>query len=538
MRLPVPPALRGALRPETLYWLLPFLLFLTVRLFSGFEHLLVGGDQCKYLTLGRTFPLHQVDDHSLFLLHPPALGYTIGAFGLVMPLLSAGLLTTLAYACAAFFGAWTLGRRLGVSPPGMMVGLLFLALDRASVTYDTHVSRVPIMVFSFALALLAYERWRTRPTTRSAAGVVAANAFAHLVSDQALALLACQIVVFALHFDARLLRRAVLLFSVTVLTFLAWPAVRLWVYAHHAHYPAGLDGTIEFTQPIAWASLLQPHYLAFTRAHTGLFMNVAPSLADYDLQVLLRRPLDVLLVHPVVAGALASSLAVAAFVRRERRTRALELAALSVLLLLPASLGLNEWHGMGFVVPFSLLLGLGATELWERARAPARWLQPLCAAACVPLMAGWLLSDPPALPDPFRPTGGTHFLFRREPVTRAQRFSRLLRDLPPEDGIMAPVGLTPELVYLTGKRVVALPFDPRLIDRFVREYRITRIVLSDETLAARPTWFEDQFTTALSTRLVLADRERFQLLATEEEGYPALYPPNTFMLLKPRDAPR
>jgi hypothetical protein len=153
-------------------------------------------------------------------------------------------------------------------------------------------------------------------------------------------------------------------------------------------------------------------------------------------------------------------------------------------------------------------------------------------------MAGWLLSDPPALPDPFRPTGGTHFLFLREPVTRAQRFSRLLRDLPPEDGIMAPVGLTPELVYLTGKRVVALPFDPRLIDRFVREYRITRIVLSDETLAARPTWFEDQFTTALSTRLVLADRERFQLLATEEEGYPAFYPPNTFMLLKPRDAPR
>jgi hypothetical protein len=123
-------------------------------------------------------------------------------------------------------------------------------------------------------------------------------------------------------------------------------------------------------------------------------------------------------------------------------------------------------------------------------------------------------------------------------VTRAQQFSGLLRDLPPEEGIMAPVGLTPELVYLTGKRVVALPFDPELIDTFVREYRITRIVLSDETVRSQANAFQDRFTSVLSTRTVLSHPERFQPLTLRHESDPAIYPPNTFMLLKPREAPR
>lgn len=537
MGVSLSPRLRGALRIDTLYWLLPFLLFLTTRLFSAFEYLPVGGDQCKYLVLGRTFPLHQVDNQSLFLLHPPAFGWTIGLLALVMPLLSAGLLATLGYACANFFAVRAYGAANGLSPPALMVGLLFLGLDRASVAYDTHVGRVSIMLFSFTLALLAYERWLRSPTTRTTALVVTANVLCAFVSDQALNLLLCQIVVFVVHFDRRRIRRALVLLGVTSLTFLVWPAVRLWIYSHHAHYPAGLDGTIEFTQPITWLSLIQPHYLPFTRAHAGLYMNVAPSLADYDVTVLLRRPLDLLLVHPFLSGALAIALVVAAFLRPERRAHATKYAALSVALLLPASVGLNEWHGMGFVIPFALLLGEGAMQLWNGLPSASRWLQPLLSVICLPLMAGWILNDRPAPFSIFQPSGGTNFLFRRQPVTRGQEFSKQLFDLPPEEGVMAPVGFTPELVYLTGKRVVALPFEPDLIERFVREYRVTRIVLTNETLGPQPNATAEKFASALSTRFLLEHPARFLPIVSVEESYPGIYPPNNFLLLMANPAP-
>jgi hypothetical protein len=327
------------------------------------------------------------------------------------------------------------------------------------------------------------------------------------------------------------------LLAASAASMLVWPAVRLWVYAHHPDFPAGLDGTIELTQPIVWRSLFQPHYLPFTHAHTSLYMNVGLSLAEWDPGVLLRRPLDLLMVPAALAGAAAVTLVVAAFVDPRRRRAALGLALLALLLLTPAAIGLMEWHGMGFVIPFAVLLSLGATTVLERVAVPARWLAPGCAAACLLLSATWISNDRPGPSDVFHPSGGPHFLFLREPVTRAQGFSRLLQELPPGEAVMAPVGLTPELVYLTGKRVLALPFDPALIERFAREYGVTRIVLSDETMRRYASDEQDRWSGAVATRFVLQHPERFQPLASEDEAYPAFYPPGTFVLLRPIPAP-
>jgi hypothetical protein len=40
-------------------WLLPFVLFLVLRLFSADPYYLLAGDQCTFLELGRTFPKHE-----------------------------------------------------------------------------------------------------------------------------------------------------------------------------------------------------------------------------------------------------------------------------------------------------------------------------------------------------------------------------------------------------------------------------------------------------------------------------------------------
>src|ERR1041385_3180201 len=69
-------------------WLPPFALFLGVRLFSGDPYYLLGGDQCTFLEMGRTFPKHQLFNHELYLIHPPPFGYAIGLLSLALPLLT------------------------------------------------------------------------------------------------------------------------------------------------------------------------------------------------------------------------------------------------------------------------------------------------------------------------------------------------------------------------------------------------------------------------------------------------------------------
>lgn len=81
------------------YWLAPFALFLMLRLFSGDSYYLLGGDQCTFLELGRTFPRRQLFNHELYLIHSPLYGYVIGLFHLLLPLLASGLVATLLFAC-------------------------------------------------------------------------------------------------------------------------------------------------------------------------------------------------------------------------------------------------------------------------------------------------------------------------------------------------------------------------------------------------------------------------------------------------------
>jgi hypothetical protein len=92
--------------------------------------------------------------------------------------------------------------------------------------------------------------------------------------------------------------------------------------------------------------------------------------------------------------------------------------------------------------------------------------------ACVIAAVLWLSAPLPGPHGFLTPTGGTNFLFTRPAVTRGASVSRYFASMPRDIGIMAPQGLSPEVAYLTDKRVVALPFDPELLDRFIEEYHI------------------------------------------------------------------
>ena len=510
-------------------WLIPFALFLVLRLFSADPYYLLGGDQCTFLEMGRTFPKHQLFNHELYLIHPPLFGYAIGLFDLFLPLLASGLVATLLFASVNFFVVRKLGQFENLPRTAIFVGLIYLALNRPAVAYDYHVARVSPLVCATALAILAFLRLLREPGRKTLAWAIAANACALFVSDQALLLLPCEAALLCARGPRRQWRLPSLLAAASALAALLWPLVRLIEFSRRSNLPAGIDGTIEFTKNFPLLALIQPNFLPFTNAHRSLFTQTSLSLWNLKPALLLGLPADLLLLPREASAAIVILLIAAALAHPRCRWRAVQWLALSLLFMLPVGLGMNEWYGMGFIVPFALLMMEGAAVCIAWAGSFGRNLDNVftlgLSLACLLAAALWLTAPPPGPRSFLAPAGGTHFLFTRPPVTRAAAVSRFFASMPPDLGIMAPQGLSPEVVYLTGKRVVALPFDPALLDRFIAEYHIEYLLTSSEHLSRYESPVADKFTGHLVTRFIFEHPAQYRLVHSLREDYPAFYPP-------------
>ena len=514
-------------------WAAPFALFVVLRLFSADSHYLLAGDQCTYLQLGRTFPKHQLFNHELYLLHPPLLGFVIGAFDLVLPLLTAGLLTTLVFACLNFFVVREIGRFDQLPRTAILVGLTYLALSRPGVAYDYHVARISPLVCATAAALLAFLHLLRTPSRKALLLAVAANVVCLMISDQAVLLLPCQAVLLWARGAGGVGRKALVgLAAASIAAAAIWPAVRWAAYSRRADLPAGIDGMIEFTKDFPLKAVIQPNFLPFTDAHRALFTQTSLSLANLDLGMLLRLPFDLLLVPWLVGAVVVLGLAGAAFARAETRRRAAQWLVLTLLFLLPVGLGMNEWYGMGYIVPFTLLLMEGAGVVLSAVRVNETVVAAGLSAACLLACVVWLGTDSREPANLLQPRGGAHFLFTRPPVTRGAETAAFFASMPRDTGIMAPQGLSPEIVYLTDKRVVALPFDPQLLDPFIAKYRISYIVISNEYLAMYNNPRADLYTSRLVTDHIVRHPERYRPVKTQQETYPAFFPPMEYAVFQ------
>lgn len=504
------------------------MLFLVLRLFSGDANFLLGGDQCTFLELGRTFPKHELFNHELYLIHSPPFGYAIGILHLVLPLLASGLVAVLLFAGINFFAVRALGQFDNLPKTAVCVGLIFLALSRPAVSYDFHVARVSILVCAGALAFLAFLRLLREPCRKTLIVAIAANVLALLVSDQALLLLPCEVALLLARGPRRPWKPVALLGAASAAGTLIWPLVRLMEFRNRVDLPAGISGTIEFTRNFPLMALIQPNFLPFTNAHRSLFTQTSLSLRNLQPALLADLPTDLLLVPRWIGALLVILLVSAALAQSGRRWRAIQWLALSLFFLLPVGVGMNEWYSMGFVVPFALLMMEGAAACFAWAGSflsnSERSFTAGLSAACVLAAILWLAAPPPGPHLFLTPTGGRHFLFTRPPVTRAAAISRFFDSSPRDIGIMAPTDLSPEVVYLTGKRVVALPFDPRLLDKFIEEYRISYVLFSNEFFHRYQSPVADEYTSSAVVRYIVEHPERYPLVKSLREEYPAFYP--------------
>jgi hypothetical protein len=521
------------------YWLIPLVLFLVVRLFSGEAYYQLGGDQCTFLELGRTFPKHQLFNHELYLIHPPLFGYVIGMLQLFLPLLAAGLAATLLFACISFIAITKLGQFDNLPRAAISVGLIYLSLNRPAVAYDYHVARVAPLVAATALALLAFLRLVRQPSRAALVWAIAANVVCLTISDQALLLIPCEALILFSRGASREWKWWVPLGAASVAAALVWPTVRLIEFCKHSDLPAGIDGTIEFTKNFPLMAAIQPNFLPFTNAHRSLFTQTSLSLANIKPALLFSLPPDLLLIPRGVSAGVVLLLIAAALTEPGRRRRAIQWLILSLFFLIPAGLGMNEWYGMGFIVPFALLVMEGATVCFSLLAPYVRNIEQVAAAvlslACAVGAALWFAAPAPEAHDLLSPRGGTHFLFARPPITHAATVAVFFAKMPRDTGIMAPQGLSPEIVYLTDKRVVALPFDPGLLDRFIEEYKISYLVTSSEHMIQYNSPIFNLYTSRLVTRFIVEHPERYRLVQQFHEDYPAFYNSTEYYVFQMRE---
>jgi hypothetical protein len=320
-----------------------------------------------------------------------------------------------------------------------------------------------------------------------------------------------------------------------------WPLVRLIEFRSRTDLPAGISGTVEFTRGFPLQALIQPNFLAFTNTHRSLFTQTSLSLKNLRPALLVGLPTDLLMIPGWLSVVLVVLLIAAALAQPARRWRSVQWLALSVLFLLPVGMGMNEWYGMGFVVPFALLIMEGAAACLAWAGSSWKNSEKVfsigLSSACVLASALWLAAPAPDAHDLLSPRGGTHFLFTRPPVTRASAISRVFDSLPRDAGIMAPTDLSPEVVYLTDKRVIALPFDPGLLDRFIDEYHISYLLVSNEFFRRYESPVADRYTSSAVVRYIVEHPERYRLMKSLREDYPAFYPPLEYYLFQTDKGP-
>lgn len=514
-------------------WIPIFILFLILRLFSGYKYFPLAEDQCTYLTLGRTFPLHQLYNHDLYLIHSPVFGYIIGLTNFIVPLFHASLIATLGFGILTFFAIKRLASSYGLNMAGVVAALFFLSVNTYAIAFDCHIFRYSMLQFFMAMSMLYFHEYLKANKKLFPWKALVFTGLALISSDHALLLLPCLLIQFVAAGKYREQWRPIITFFLcSGLIYAIWPAVRLFVYCTNLHYPAGIDGTIEFVSQLNLKTILQPNYLPYTDFHRSLYTATKFSWNNFSvgnavgvLEHNLFLPYKIS--FPIIICLIVTGLILAGIYKDKQ---ILVLFIISIILGWPCFFDMNRWYGLGMLLPFSVLVGKIAHYGTAKHPRYQKILLTLTVLLSLALSVKWLFSAKTDMKRIlFQPVAGSHFLFFREPVTRGVSSNNFLsEDL--DTGFMTPVGLVPEMVYITSRRFVAIPFDPELLDKFIDAYKIRYLLFNDTYL---PKYTDEAMNYAASrvvVQYILDHPEKYEKIKEWHEEYPEFFPPATFYL--------
>ena len=492
---------------------LMLLVFLLPRLFVSSPYYFVSLDEAKYLSLAKSFPSHTLFNKQFYVVHPPLFPAFIRFVSVILPDHTAGILVSLAFSLLSFAVIVRLFRLLGKDPYWITVALFPLAVSPLHIPTSRVVYKDSMFFGLFLLSLYFFIRGLilVRPGIflwSAGAGMVCA-----LTSDLAVYLYPGYLFAWLIFrrrgrggrvTEALRGRTA----AVPPLLLLAvqgiWLLLRYRIFSRNDFYPAGVDGTIEYVRAFTLRSLLAPRYFPETvrlfdfrldLARLGLHGNV------YPVEGLIGLP-QILYTMFYAFCVLTAVWIVIRVVRGGRSFTGAFFVSLLVIYSAPALLHPEPRFLIPVLLPLCYLFAEGISL------AAGKGMRYAAAILIVVSLLGTA-----AYLDGHRQLA----LAARKEV-ESSRTAEFLKDLP-EDGIMAQVGYPPELAYLTGERVLALPLSPEKLDDFIRRYDIHYLVYGQRYWAP----IDERFARAVwcypTIKYIRDHPARYPLIGAIDENY-------------------
>lgn len=500
-----------------------FVLFLLVRVFVTSPDCFISMDEAKYLALARVFPYHTLFNNQLYLVHPPLFPYLIRAFSLAIPDYIAGMTVSLIFAVLTFVVMVRLYRLFGQGRYWITIALFVLAASPLHIAASRVVYKDSMFLGLFTLSLYLFIRGVIQPSGRHLYGAGLVGAVGCLTSDLALSLLPCFAAGYIIFRHPKL-RIGTVIRSVAVLpvAYGCWLLVRIIVFKNHIFYPVGVDGTIEYVRDFTLRQLFTPRYFPATATIFNFSLDLSEFRINANVFPLTFLPLPGF-AYPVFylfITLTAIYTAIRAMVKRHLRgSPDLFFAVLLVIFALPAVLHPEPRFLFPILLPMSYFFARGLclmTEFFPRPVTTKKKMAWITVAVLLIVTAAYL-------------NGSRHLVFLNRKEVEVSRTAHFLERLP-DGGVMAQVGYPPELAYLTGRRVLALPITPRVLDDFIRRYAISYLLYGQHYLAPIHTDDPSLIWCYHTIKYIRAHPEKYPLLRVVDEVYRSGAPPDRIFI--------
>lgn len=490
-----------------------FILFLLIRIFVSTPYYFISMDEAKYLTLARNFPHHTLFNNGLYLVHPPGFPYFIRFLTLVFPDYIAGITVSLIFAVVAFFSMIGIFRLFGKDRYWMVIALFPFVVSPLHLTTSRVIYKDSMFFGLFALSLYFFIRGllEKKRSCFYFAGIIGGIGF--FTSDISIMLIPAFVLAYPLlhQYDNRG-RDAVFSILIMLIVFGIWLLIRVMMFKHNPLYPVGVDGTIEYVRDFSVRQLFTPRYFPVT----ATMFNFQADLSEfrinanvYPMEALRGIPWIGYMIAYLLIGATAVFSIVREIIRRKFRSNGtLYFSLMLLLFFIPVILHPEPRFLIAILIPVSYLFAEGIMLILGIFPNPTKIKRTIALLLILYLtvLTGIHLS------------GHRNSIFSIKKEVEISRTAEFLRKLPGE-GIMAQVGYPPELAYLTGKRALALPINPLVLDDFIHRYKINYLLYGQHYLAPIHTDDPSLIWCYHTIKYIRKNPERYPILAVIDEIY-------------------
>ena len=516
-----------------------FLIFLALRLFSNLPYHYITGDEGKYLTLANNFPKHILDNKQFFLQHPPMFPYIIHFFSLFFYDYTAGTFVSVAASIVTFFVIYRLFIMLTNNYYLTLGTLVFYTLSHNILFFTRIVYKESLMLLLILLTIFFYIKGLKNNSKFSFLlsgffGVVMA-----FTSDHAIFLPPSLLVSYLMFRQKKTnFVYAIIPIVLVTLAYGSWLYTRFYVYTHNDYYPAGVDGVVVNTRNFGFKQIFSTNFFAESSAIVsmrlsdlvhylfvfGYMFNMLPfsiplGINMDNLQSLISAAFFIkILFYAIFAvlffyGIIIAISKIRPFTAKKiKYNHRLYFFLLFLIYIFP----ITRWFSsprmvitsvviMGYFISLGIFFVIGEN-----------WIKKFLILAIMLLIA-WM---------PFWLYNNHNFLFAQEKIVESRNTAKYIETLP-EDGVMSQVGYSPNLNYLTSKRLITMPADPLTLDLFIKIYNTSYLLYGSHYWFPFSEGKKKVVFNYKTIKYIMEHPEKYRLIKTIEEEYGTVDRPDT-----------